>query len=798
LKTEILQKALNREKEARREAERILQNNSIELFNKINELALMKKELALQNKKKKKHADTLFIDNGELALQNEVKDERTDELANIKVELEQQIVCLDEAAILSEADANGNIIFVNDKFCEISGYKREELIGKNHRILKSNKQPEGLFIGMWAAISAGRVWKGKVMNKKKGGKDYYWVDTTIMPFKDLNGKIVKYVGIRFDITTQVEQNKELDKRANELILANKELAFQNKEKDKRSNELTLANKEKEEKSVELALANTALAFQNDLKQKRSDELAFAKDRAEESDRLKSAFLANMSHEIRTPMNGILGFVDLLKEPNLTGKEQQEYIGIIEKSGIRMLNIINDIISISKIESGLMKVNIQELNINKQIEFIHTFFKPEVEAKGMRFVIKNTLKTEEAFIKSDSEKIYGILTNLVKNSIKYSETGTIELGLTLKKRNETKELEFYIKDTGIGIPHDRKISIFERFIQADISDKRAYQGAGLGLSISKAYVEMLGGKIWVETEEKKGSKFTFTIPYLESNKKETNNNDNHFLRESISESEEFNLEEIQILLVEDDLMNQVLVKNRLAYWNCSIDIVSNGKLALKKVKEKRYDLILMDIQMPEMDGYETTKEIRKLKSLASKIPIIAMTAHATSEIEEKALNAGMNDYISKPFNPKKLYCKITNTIKNNLVDLEKKMLLKKTKSNELIDITYLKEVCLGDQEMLLFLIQLYIDNLEAFLITSKKGINKEDFEIIYKAAHKIKPNVIIVGNKELQSKIDLIHDLSKEKKELSEISKLLTITEDLFYKVRNALQHKITTLKTKKE
>jgi PAS domain S-box-containing protein len=793
LKIEILKKALNREKEARREAERILQKNSIELYNKINELALAKKELSFQNKKEEIKADELVIDNEDLVLQNEVKDERTDELARIKVELEQQIICLDEAAILSEADAGGNIIFVNDKFCEISGYKREELIGKNHRILKSNKQPEGLFIGMWAAISAGRVWKGKVMNKKKGGKDYYWVDTTIMPFKDLNGKIVKYVGIRFDITAQVEQNKEIDKRANELILANKELAFHNEEKDKRSNELTLANKEKEEKAVELALANTELAFQNNLKQKRADELAFAKERAEESDRLKSAFLANMSHEIRTPMNGILGFVDLLKEPNLTGKEQQEYIGIIEKSGIRMLNIINDIISISKIESGLMEVNIQELNINKQIEFIHTFFKHQVEAKGMRFLVKNTLETKEAFIKSDSEKIYGILTNLVKNSIKYSETGTIELGLTLKKGNKTKELEFYVKDTGIGIPNDRKISIFERFIQADISDKRAYQGAGLGLSISKAYVEMLGGKIGVESEEKKGSKFTFTIPYIKSCKKELNN-DINFLKEGILEPEQFSLKGVNILLVEDNLMNQTLAKNRLAYWNCSIDIVSNGKLALKKVEEKQYDLILMDIQMPEMDGYETTKEIRKLKTLTRKTPIIAMTAHATADIEEKALNAGMNDYISKPFNPKKLYYKIINTIKNNPVDLEEKRLPKKTKSTKIIDITFFKEVSLGDKEMILFLIQLYIDNLEAFLIACKTGINEENFEIIYKAAHKIKPNVIMVGNEELKNKINLIHGLSKEKKELSEISNLLTITEEIFNEVRKALQHKIKELK----
>jgi PAS domain S-box-containing protein len=241
------------------------------------------------------------------------------------------------------------------------------------------------------------------------------------------------------------------------------------------------------------------------------ELIRAKNKAEESDQLKSAFLSNMSHEIRTPMNGILGFSELLKEPNLTGDRQQEYISIIEKSGQRMLNILNDIVSISKIESGLMEVNIQDTNINEQIDFIHSFFKFEIEGKGIRFLIKNSLKGKEAYIRSDSEKIYGILTNLIKNAIKFTKEGTIELGCRLRKDKESPELEFYVKDTGIGIPKDRQKPIFDRFIQADVSGKMAYQGAGLGLSISKAYVELLGGEIWTESKEGKGSVFYFTLP-----------------------------------------------------------------------------------------------------------------------------------------------------------------------------------------------------------------------------------------------------------------------------------------------
>ncbi|MGQ1785932.1 PAS domain-containing sensor histidine kinase [Saccharicrinis sp. GN24d3] len=232
--------------------------------------------------------------------------------------------------------------------------------------------------------------------------------------------------------------------------------------------------------------------------------------AEENERLKSAFLANMSHEIRTPMNGILGFAEILRTQKLTVHKQQEYIRIIEQSGVRMLSIINDIIDISKIEAGLMKYDIKETNINEQCEYIYTFFKPEVEAKKIEFSLKTSLPTIDAFITTDREKIFAILTNLVKNAIKFTSAGSIEFGYKLT--GSLKQIQFYVKDTGIGIPKDWCQAIFDRFIQTDISNNVARQGAGLGLSISKAYVEMLGGKIWVESEEGIGSTFNFTIPY----------------------------------------------------------------------------------------------------------------------------------------------------------------------------------------------------------------------------------------------------------------------------------------------
>ena len=424
------------------------------------------------------------------------------------------------------------------------------------------------------------------------------------------------------------QNKEKDKRAAELILANKELAFQNEEKGKRAAELFIANKE--------------LVFQNDEKEKRAAELVIAKEHAEQSDRLKSAFLANMSHEIRTPMNGILGFSELLKEPGLTGDQQQEYITIIEESGARMLNIINDIIDISKIESGLMEVNLKESNINEQIDFIHTFFKPEMDRKGIQFISKKALPLKEAVIITDREKIYAILTNLVKNAIKYTDEGSIEFGYNLKPESQIKVLEFFIKDTGIGIPKHRQEAIFERFIQADITDKMARQGAGLGLSISKAFVELLGGKIWVSSKEGKGSIFYFTLPY---NAEPAEKN---VVRKIVpAENANNQIKNLKILIAEDDETSEKLISITVKEY-CKDVIEARTGIEAVEICRKNLDidLVLMDIQMPDLNGYEATRQIRQFNK---EVVIIAQTAFGLSGDREKAIAAGCNDSIAKPIN-----------------------------------------------------------------------------------------------------------------------------------------------------
>jgi hypothetical protein len=552
-----------------------------------------------------------------------------DELQKLSMAVEQSPV----STFLT--DSQGNIQYVNPKVIEITGYTSAELIGKNLKIFSARQASKSAYKKLWTTIASGKAWHGELHNKSKNGK-FYWELASITPIINKNGKITNYVAVKEDITEQKQklaeliiandklavQNKEKEKRAAELKIANKELAFQNKEKKKRAKELVVANKE--------------LAFQNKEKEKLAKELLVAKERAEESDRLKSAFLANMSHEIRTPMNGILGFAELLKEPGLSGEKQQKYIKIIERSGDRMLNIINDIVDISKIESGLMKIYIKETNINEQVENIYNFFKPEAEAKGLQLSVKKSLPEKEAIIKTDSKKIDAILSNLIKNAIKYTKKGTIEFGYYKKGTF----LEFYIKDTGIGIPKDRQKAIFERFIQADISDKMAMQGAGLGLSIAKAYIEMLGGQIWLESEVDIGSTFYFTIPCNREIEEKTANQ-----RNIPVEKVDNNFENIKILIVDDDQNSETLLSLIVEEFSSEIFIARNGFEAVEICRNNPdLDLILMDIQMPEMNGYEATQQIRQFNK---DVVIIAQTAYGLSSDREKAMNTGCNDYIAKP-------------------------------------------------------------------------------------------------------------------------------------------------------
>ncbi|OFY49530.1 MAG: hypothetical protein A2W85_06750 [Bacteroidetes bacterium GWF2_41_31] len=408
--------------------------------------------------------------------------------------------------------------------------------------------------------------------------------------------------------------------------------------------------EADQKMLEFISGQVSMAIR---RKKIEEDLKLALTKAEESDRLKSAFLANISHEIRTPMNGILGFSTLLRESGLTGDLQQEYISIIEKSGERMLNTINDLMDISKIEAGQMDMLVSEVNMNDRINNMHHFFKPRCDEKGIQFLVRNNLSPDQFKINSDRKKIDAILSNLILNAIKFTHHGSIELGCSLESTvytihesyiHSTHEsyVQCYVKDTGIGIPLDRQHAIFDRFVHADIEDRAVYEGTGLGLSLSKAYVEMLGGTIWVESTPGVGSTFFFTIP---GSVEATTAKNTEEVKVSDISTEPF--KKLNILIAEDDRNSELFLTIALEMWTKQLFIARTGLDALKLVRNHPdIDLILMDIRMPDIDGYEATKRIREFNS---GVVIIAQTAHGLSGDREKAIEAGCNDYISKPIN-----------------------------------------------------------------------------------------------------------------------------------------------------
>ncbi len=396
-----------------------------------------------------------------------------------------------------------------------------------------------------------------------------------------------------------------------------------------------------------------------IKRKEQEEkLKSALLKAEESDRLKSAFLTNMSHEIRTPMNGILGFTSLLKQNIISEKEKADAYDIIEKSGKRLLNIINDLIDISKIEAGQTQVKISEFIVYEQLKDLYNFFL--LETKKKKLILKLTVPEllRNIKIKTDYDKMNSILTNLIKNAIKYTPKGEIEFGYNIM----TNHLKFYVKDTGMGISKDRHKAIFERFVQADIEDKKAMEGAGLGLAITKAYVDMLGGDIWLKSTPNKGTTIYFTIPIekMEASIINQQIEDNKIAPKLIKAKD---IDMINILIAEDDKVSFFYLKTLLKFDNVRVIRASNGFEAVSIMKSNsEIDLILMDIRMPKMGGLEATRLIRKFNK---EVIIIAQTANAMEKDKIISLKAGCNDYISKPIFKDVFYKVIEDNLQRKL-------------------------------------------------------------------------------------------------------------------------------------
>jgi PAS domain S-box-containing protein len=480
---------------------------------------------------------------------------------------------------------------------------------------------------------------------------------------------------------------------------------------------------------------------------------------------KQQFLSNMSHEIRTPMNSIIGFTKVMLKTDLTEK-QREYLTAIKMSGDLLTVLIDDILDLAKVDAGKMIFEEKPFKMAKSISAMIQLFEPKIQEKNLQLIKKYDNKIPKV-LNGDPVRLHQILINLVSNSVKFTSKGKITVGIRLLTIDEDKvTIEFKITDTGIGIAEDKIAHIFENFQQATSNTSRLYGGTGLGLAIAKQLAEQQGGSITVKSKINKGTTFSVILPFRRSS------------AEIESETEVMDLDvevkNIKVLVVEDIALNQLLMKTLLDDFGFEYDFAGNGKKAIKKLQDRPYDIILMDLQMPEMNGFETAEYIRNV--IHSQIPIIALTADVTTADLKKCMAVGMNDYISKPIDEKLLYVKINELLKKPIQIKDPGLPASRSKCT---DLTYLYERTKANPELMKGMIQIYLEQTPLLISTMKRSLYKKDWDSLYTAVHKIIPSFYLMGiHKDFEIMGKKIQEYANTKQHLDELEELVLRLEDI--------------------
>ncbi len=500
----------------------------------------------------------------------------SNKVAKLKNELQQFVDALNESTIISKTDKKGKITYVNDMFCDMSGYSSEELIGHTHNIVRHPDTPKKLFVELWQTIQNKKIFRGLIKNLKKDG-GFYYVDVIIIPLLDMDGNICEYLAVRSDVTELIE----------------------------------------------------------------------SRDRAIIAEKSKGEFLSNMSHELRTPLNSINGFTSILQR-TIKDDKYLGYLQNIKDSSDHLIGLINDILDLSKLQSGKFTLDYHNFNFDEKINLLVKRFDAQLTEAKLKLKLELDPNTKTV-LKGDWLRISQIITNLLSNAIKFSSTEK-EIILSANYTNNT--LNFAVKDSGIGMTQEAKKKIFKPFEQADGSTTRKYGGTGLGLSIVLNLVEQMNGKIKLDTKEGVGSTFSVSIPLKQgqTEKKE-------IIPKEIVEHEKL---DAHILIAEDNKTNQLLIGILVEELGLTYKMVNDGNEAVSMFGEEKFDLVLMDENMPNLNGIQAMQKIHSL--YGDSIPIVALTANAMSGDKERFLKAGMSGYIPKPIDNEELYRVIKNLLK----------------------------------------------------------------------------------------------------------------------------------------
>lgn len=763
----------NDEKE-NRAAELVIANEELAYQNKVKEkraaeLVIANKELAFQNDEKEKRADELCIANKELLFQTGEKENRAAELIIADLELEfqnkekekreiankeleahsyslklasQYSLSLIEASRdpLFTISPNGKITDTNDATVQVTGVSREQLIGSN--FIDYFTEPQKARDGYKKVFS-----KGFVVDYPLTIMDGKFTDVLFngSVYKDDRGNVVGAVVVARDITEQ-------KRIATELFEA------------KVFAELATVIAEEAKSKAELA---TKIA--------------------ENAVKAKQQFLSNMSHEIRTPMNAIIGFTKVVLKTELSAK-QKEYLMAIKMSGDALIVLINDILDLAKVDAGKMTFEQSPFKIKKSLSSMLHLFETKIQEKNLKLVSEYDDKIPEVLV-GDAIRLHQIILNLVSNAVKFTNKGVITVSVHLMFEDDEKVIiEFAVKDTGIGIGEDKIDRIFENFQQASSGTSRLYGGTGLGLAIVKQLVESQGGSIRVKSKINEYSRFSFTLPFLKTK-------EDAELENEIMELDN-EIKGIKVLVVEDMALNQLLMKTVLDDFGFERDIAENGKIAIEKLKTNQYDVVLMDLQMPEMNGFEATEYIRETLNMT--IPIIALTADVTTVDLAKCKAVGMDDYIAKPIDERVLYSKIVG-----LVQKPKKLKLNNTIKTEVskiakvkyINLDYLNRRTKSNPKLMIEMIGLYLKQTPELINTLKQSLLDQDWSMLNAAIHKMIPSFSIMGiHSDFENMAKRIQEFVAIQQQNDEMESMILKLENVCTEACKELELELETLK----